>query len=317
VLYAKGDYRGAAGYFQQALKHDARGAKNWYDLAVVSAYEHDDRQATEALRKAIELEPEFYGQALGDTELDPIRDSIDHLLLDLRNEQRKTVEEFGPRVGKLQRLSAKVRQLVPAAPAVPPEVEMSVAEARKRNTFFAWHDAHARLLTTFLETPRRLFTAVKHAIDVLEDKQRRSLNDAEEIHEAEAQRRENARKTAEAQLQAEKSSSDLFDGGAGMGCFAYALLGLIGGVVGAVVGAFGHHAGWGFLLGAVAVSIGYALLHGLKTASLQSATNEAETAVNEVRSKITRDANAKKAALEHELNGLHALRTEIATAFNL
>jgi hypothetical protein len=98
--------------------------------------------------------------------------------------------------------------------------------------------------------------------------------------------------------------------------FAYALMGVVAGIVGAVVGAFGHHAGWGFLIGGVVVPIGYAILHGSKTATLQSATTDAEMAVKDVRSKITRDADSKKDALARELNDLRALQTEIATAFN-
>jgi tetratricopeptide (TPR) repeat protein len=316
VLYARGDYRGTAEYLQQALKHDPRGAKNWYDLAVVSAYEGDAALATDALRRAIDIEPEFYAQALGDTELDPIRDAVDRLLLDVREEKRQTVEEALPRFETLQRLSGEVRRLVPTAPTVPPDLEKNLVSARQRNTFFAWQDVHTGLLTKLLETPRGLLTAVKHAIDALEGKQRRALEDAGKAHQLELQRREGSRREAEAQLKAEKSSA-LFEEGWLMGCFAYALMGVIGGVIGAALGTFVHQASWGFLLVALALPMGYAMVHGSKTATLQSATDAAETAVKDVRSEITRDAEAKRGKLERELHGLRALRTEIATAFNL
>jgi tetratricopeptide (TPR) repeat protein len=229
ALYAKGDTRGAAEYFAKALEHDDAAAKNWYDLAVMCAYEANGRAAETALRKAIALETEFYAQALGDTELDPVREQVDRLLLTLRDEARDALEIALPEFAALEQLAALVQQVVPEAPLPPPHLMQAAEAARARATFFGLREVVAEMERTLKSEPAALTHALDAAIADAEAKKNGAKSAVAGKHDRET---ESLRKDREADRAADDKVRANADGG-----FHQIVLAVVGILAGVLLGA--------------------------------------------------------------------------------
>jgi tetratricopeptide (TPR) repeat protein len=306
ALYAMGDTQGAAEYFAKALEHDAAAAKNWYDLAVMSAYEANGRAMATALRKAIALAPEFYAQALGDTELDPVRDQVDRLLLTLRDEAREALTAALPKLAALEQLAASVQQVLPNAPLPPPHLMQAAEAAQARGTFFVLREVVIEIERTLKSMPVDLTHALDAAIAEAEAQKKGAKSTIAKKHDREL---ESARKEREAARAADDTvrtnANGLFNQ------IVLAVLGIIAGVLlGAALRGWAG-AGWGVVLGAFLPPLIYAIHHEAAKRNSGRAREAVEAALNERMEALEEETAATHAELNANLRVLRDLRATV------
>jgi tetratricopeptide (TPR) repeat protein len=307
ALYATGDTRGAAEYLAKALEHDDAAAKNWYDLAVMSAYEANGRAMETALRKAIALEPEFYAQALGDTELDPVRDQVDRLLLTLRDEARDALTAALPKLTPLENLATLVQRVVPQAPLPPPHLMQAAEAAQARGTFFALREVVAEIERTLKSVPAVLTHALDAAIADTEATKKGAKSAVAKKHDREV---EELLKDSEAARAADEKVRTNADG-----LFNQIVLAVLGIVAGVILGAAIHGwtgAGWGLVLGAFIPPLVYAILHEAAKGNSRRALDAADATLKVWMAALDEETAAMHEDLDANLRVLRDLRAELA-----
>ncbi len=307
ALYAAGDTRGAAKYFAKALEHDDAAAKNWYDLAVMCAYEANGRAMETALRKAIALEPEFYAQALGDTELDPVRDLVDHLLLTLRDEAHDALATALPKLAALEQLAASVRQVVPQAPLPPPHLMQAAEAARARGTFFALREVVVEMERTLKSAPAALTDALDAAIAEAEAEKKVVKSAVAKKHDRDV---EGLRREWEAARAADDEVRTNADG-----LLNQIVLAVIGILVGVILGAAFRGwagAGWGLILGAFVPPLVYAIHREAARGNSGRALEAAEAALKGQMAMMEEETAARHDDLDADIRGLRDLRARVA-----
>jgi tetratricopeptide (TPR) repeat protein len=307
ALYATGDTRGAAEYFAKALDHDDAAAKNWYDLAVMCAYEANGRAMETALRKAIALEPEFYAQALGDTELDPVRDQVDRLLLTLRDEAREALVTALPKLAALEQLAASVQHVVPQAPLTPPHLKQAAEAAQARGTFFALREVVVEIERTLESLPVDLTHALDAAIAEAEAQKKGAKSAVAKKHDHEMESLRNEWEAARAADDKVRTNAD--------GLFNQIVLAVIGILAGVILGAAVRGrtgAGWGFVLGAMIPPLVHAINHEVVKGSSGRAREAAGAALNGCMATMEEEAGATRNDLEADIRGLRDLRARVA-----
>lgn len=309
VLYAKGDTHAAAEYLEKALHYDGRAAKNWYDLAVMKAYEGDAAGVERALRYAIAFEREYYAQALGDTELNPVRETVDRLLLTLRDVQRDHVEAVLSEIATLERLTTKAAQLLPRVPTVPSDLRTHIDAARARNTFFALDAAHREALQLLDEIPSRIVAEIECTVTGEEGDLKKALaaNEAKHADErtllaADVSKRSDARY---------KSGPEVA---------AYIGIGCAGGILGLIlctVAAHGRGLLASFLIGYIASVLLVGFLNMVRKSGAETAFNDSRAEMDGLMREKAGAAEEIRQSSARTIKQLRALHAEIAAAFNL
>jgi tetratricopeptide (TPR) repeat protein len=306
VLYSTGDTRGAAEYLAKALEHDDTAAKNWYDLAVMYAYEANGRAVGTALRNAIALEPEFYAQALGDTELDPVREEVDRLLLTLRDEARDALAAALPKLAALEQLAASVRQVVPQAPLPPPHV-MQAEAARARNTFFALREVVVEIERTRKSVPAALTNALDAAIAEAEAEKKRAKSAITKKHDREVEGLQKERDAARAADDTVRANA-----GGGFNQIVLAIIGILAGVIlGAAIRGWAG-AGWGLVVGAFLPPLIYAIHHETAKGNSGRTLETAEAALKGRMAALDEETAAMHDDLDANVRVLRDLRARVA-----
>jgi tetratricopeptide (TPR) repeat protein len=309
ALYATGDTHGAAEYLARALEHDDAAAKNWYDLAVMSAYEGNGRAMETALRKAIALEPEFYAQALGDTELDPVRDQVDRLLLTLRDETREALVVALPKLAALEQLAASVQQVVPQAPLPPPHLMQAAEAARARGSFFALREVVVEMERTLKSIPADLTHALDATIADAEAQKKDAKSAVAKKHNREVEGPRKEREAARATDDTVRANAD--------GLFNQIVLAVIGILAGVLLGAAIRGwtgAGWGLVLGAFVPPLVYAIHHEVLKGNSGRALEAAEVELNAHTARMEAETAALEDDLDASIRTLRSLRAMVARA---
>jgi tetratricopeptide (TPR) repeat protein len=307
VLYATGDTRGAAEYLAKALEHDDTAAKNWYDLAVMCAYEENGRAVETALRKAIALEPEFYAQALGDPELDPVRDQVDRLLLTLRDETRDALETALPKLAALEQLAASVQQVVSQAPLSPPYLMQAAEAARARATFFALREVVVEMERTLKFVPAALTNALDAAIADAEARKKSAKSDVAKKHDHETASLRKDREDARAADDKVRANAD-----GGFNQIVLAVVGILAGVIlGAAIRGWAG-AGLGLVVGAFLPPLIYAIHHEAAKGTSKRALEAAEAALKGRMAALDEETAATSDDVEASLRTLRDLRARVA-----
>jgi tetratricopeptide (TPR) repeat protein len=309
VLYSTGDTRGAAEYLAKALEHDDTAAKNWYDLAVMCACEANGSAVETALRKAIALEPEFYAQALGDSELDPMRDTVDRLLLTLRDEAHDALETALPKLAALEELAASVQQVFSEAPLPPSHLVQAAEAAQARATFFALREVAVEIERTLRTAPAALMSALDAAIADAEAQKKNAKTDVAKKHAREV---EGLRKEREAVRAADDKVRANADGGFNQ--IVLAVVGILAGVIlGAAIWGWAW-AGWGLVVGGFVPPLVYAIHHEGAKGNSGRALEAADAALKGRMATLDEETAATNDDIEAKIRGLLDLRTAVARA---
>jgi tetratricopeptide (TPR) repeat protein len=251
VLYAQGDYAGAEMYLRKALDADHENAKNWYDLAVMRAYQGNSGGAIAALEHALSGNVLFAGAALADEELTAIRPEIEDLVIAQTSRALiATVEKPADELRQLNQRVAKMAQNVGVA-IKPVDVDRIVNRARSSATLPATKEAFEQLQIERSNLVVRARAALQNAHKSIE-------------HETHTRLRElDAERTAFHDDHTKRvAASDIAAGKSGPSAATQVLLTVVGFIVGAVIA--GTKGGCGGML--VAGTIGGLLPMFLYTA---------------------------------------------------
>lgn len=224
VLYAKSDYAGAETYLQRALDADATSAKNWYDLAVVRAYQGNTRGVLDALTHAFDGDPHLAGAALADEELATIRSAIEQLVIEQTARAMSTdVEKPADALRATNRRIAEIARAV-GVQVQPSNVDNIVEKARVRGTLPGMVEAAISLRWERHALLGNLRDALQKARVAAEDKTRASLQSLDADRTA---RSNNARQRTDSLRSAASEGSNP------LAQIGFTLLGII---VGAIIG---------------------------------------------------------------------------------
>ncbi len=157
--YATGKMAQAAQSSLAATEASPEHAKFWYEAAVYLARSADSAEALRCLRRAIQTDWMYWSIAIADANLGPIRDRVEGLLAELREEARVVARR---RLDHLAATVALLREI--SIPTVSAAAERSLAESEasyRAGTVFAYRD----LVQPALAAERAVLDAALKALD--------------------------------------------------------------------------------------------------------------------------------------------------------
>ena len=167
LLYARGEYAGAAAKLATALAAEPANAKNWYDLAVMLAYQRDGQKAADAIERAIMVDPVLAGQALADPELEPVRPYLEQVILRATADAFHTLKADAARLKEAAKRASELAARVGMSIAAPP-VPVVIVVAERRGTYVAAREASSAIRRDEEALRMRVLAAVQQSKSYLE-----------------------------------------------------------------------------------------------------------------------------------------------------
>lgn len=167
LLYARSDYVGAAAKLVTALASEPANAKNWYDLAVMLAYQRDGRKAADAIARAITVDPVLAGQALADPELEPVRPHVEDVVHRKTADSFRALEADAIRMQEHARRATELVSRIGISITVPPVTEV-VQRAHEHRTYSAVREASSAIRRDEEALRIRVLGAVQQSRSVLD-----------------------------------------------------------------------------------------------------------------------------------------------------
>ena len=272
LLYAREDYAGAAAKLATALAAEPANAKNWYDLAVMLAYQRDGITAADAIERAIAFDPVLAGQALADPELEPVRSHVEAVVLRKTDDALRRLDADVARLKEGGQRALGLASRIGISIAAPP-APVAVVVAKRRGTYLAACEASSTIRREEDALRIRVLGAVQ---------QSRSMLDAAAQADAEMSQAEYHRVgiTGEAHAAIARSA------GAGPNVLLQILAWLVGAIGGAILGSVlgGSHPVIGGMLGFAFGQLGALLLYRAIVAGKRRTANDA----------LSRDTRARR-----------------------
>lgn len=306
AYYAKRAYDDAAAYLEHALEIEPDNAKNWYDLAVMRAYLRYDAEAAQAVARAVELRPFYFGRALADPELEPVRATIETQLL---NATQNISTQLDTVAAEVSAFVAKVREaerVIGVSLGAVPDVEAIVRSARQENTYVVFDHAIGSLTRDKEALRVHVFRAIDDAAKRAEQDRATRLAG----HEASVNQK-HASITAEVEESVKRRS--------GVNTTAWAIYipgTIIGGIIGAMIG---HGAGgcagvfFGFLAGFAVVGLVVGVIRKIIFSSIDDDQKALHAEIGRVGESVPRMYQEEARRLETRLSELEALRGRFGT----
>lgn len=163
VAYAKSDYASAAGFYERALATQPKDAKNWYDLAVVRAHTGNALAACTALRRALEEEVLYAGQALSDPELESIRLDVEATVLAMTDEAFAAADARAEMLRALTSRAVSIAKEIRVPIAPPADSHPLLVRAHDRATYLAAIEVCRELSKEHGALRARILSAIRTA----------------------------------------------------------------------------------------------------------------------------------------------------------